>query len=1039
MVLKWASSWTHPAVSGIQKLMAIRGKLFLIFLTLALFTYAGRAQALDPVRNLDQLHHTAWTIRDGAPPDIWALAQSPDGFLWLGTGAGLYRFDGVRFEKFKPVGSDTMPSSNINALYSAPDGDIWIGYNTGHISRLHSGRLTTVAVSKPDGAIVQIVPGLHGTLWAAIDGVWHGGLAHYANGRWAIAGPELGRPKGLVTSAFVARDGALWLAAGRSLAVLGPDAQRFQVVATATNMILGIGQSADATIWVTTMDGVPLHRVLAPAGHAPSVKRLPMTVPHVQRMLFDRDGVLWGTVPDAGVFRFRGAVPVAAPRSPATVTPERLMLRDGLSSDLAKPILEDREGNIWVGTNLGLDRFRATNAVAAPGLPATSQQGFRATRGEAGAVYVTTGDALFRAYPNKAAERVAPMQGWTTFLYTDRAGTVWAEFDGGLKRLVGRTLTPVNLSNAFRSRVSGWLQDKAGKICISVLNQGIFCQQGDRWVSGAPQHDSAQFTSVELAYDRDGRTWLNYEWHLAMLEHGVRKVFAAKDGLTIGNISIVSPGLQDVFVGGDFGLARFRDGHFQTLRSDQHPMLSRISGIVETADGDLWVNAITGVIKITRSDLAEAFAHPDQAMRESVFNLDDGLPGVAQQDSHSPTAIGASDGRLWFITGHGVAWIDPKHLVQNALAPPVVIRALISGGKEYGLRGLVDLPEGASNLQVDYTALSLSIPERVRFRYKLEGVDAEWIDPGTRRQAFYTGLGPGTYRFQVIAANNDGVWNRTGATLTFRIAPTFVQSFWFKALVALSVLAIIALLYSLRIQQLASRMQLRLEERLGERERIARELHDTLLQGFQGLIYRFQAIMEQLPTGLAVRETMGQALDRADAALAEGRDRVSDLRTGSAGDDLSQAFIESAARMSSAASGAFRVIVEGRYRPLHPIVQEEVVRIGDEAIANALLHAEADIIEVSITYHAREFRVHFRDNGVGIPVDIMESGGRQRHFGMAGMRERADKIGSSFHIASRLGGGTEITLIVPAASAYAASIGRRWWLPRRKAPSKVYL
>lgn len=1012
--------------------MESRGISFLIFLVCAVLLHAERARALDPVRNLDQLHHTAWTIRDGAPPDIWALAQSPDGYLWLGTGAGLYRFDGVRFEKFRPAPGDDMPSSNINALYADPSGDIWIGYNTGHISRLHAGRLTTVAVSRPDGAIFQILPGARGTLWAVIDGVGHGGLARYANGHWVVAGPRLGLPTGLVASALSSRSGALWIAVGRSLAVLRPDARRFEVVETAADMILGITQSSDSTIWVTTMGGVPLHKVSGPAGAALRVRELPAAVPHAQRMLFDRDGVLWGTIPDAGVFRVRGpgAGPMAA-RLPLRMR-EAFRLKDGLSSDLAKPILEDREGNIWVGTNLGLDRFRATNAVAAPGLPATSQQGFRAAAGAAGAVYVTTGEALFRAHPDKAAERLTPMEGWTTFLYADRTNRVWAEFHGGLKRLSGRVLAPVAMPKAFRSRVSGWLEDKSGRICISVLGRGIFCRAGNRWVLDVPEPEAAKASSLELAYDHDGRTWLNYEWHLALLDGHFRRVFSAADGLAIGNISIVSPGLRDVFVGGDFGLARFRDGHFQTLRAQQHPLLSRISGIVETANGDLWVNAITGVIRITGRDLSAAFAHPEQPMRESVFNLEDGLPGVAQQDSHSPTAIEASDGRLWFITSHGVAWIDPHHVSRNPLAPPVVIRSLIAGGKEYDVAAPVGLPPGTSNLQIDYTALSLSVPERVRFRYKLEGFDADWVDPGARRQAFYTALGPGSYRFRVIAANNDGVWNRTGAALTFTIAPTFLESGWFKALTALSLLAMVAILYSLRVRQLAARIQLRLEERLGERERIARELHDTLLQGFQGLVYRFQAITEQLPKGGAARETMEQALDRADAALAEGRDRVSDLRTGSTGDDLSQAFIDSAARMSNATSGAFRVIVEGRHRPLHPIVQEEVVRIGDEAIANALLHAKAEAIEVSITYHAREFRVHFRDNGIGIPVDIMENGGRQHHFGMAGMRERADKIRSSFHIASRPGGGTDITLIVPAALAYAASKQRRWWFPRRK-------
>jgi signal transduction histidine kinase/ligand-binding sensor domain-containing protein len=1011
----------HTFTVEIEDPMTTPGKALLICLALLHWGMPGRALALDPQRSLDQLHHTAWTIRDGAPPDIWALAQSSDGYLWLGTGAGLFRFDGVRFEKFRPRSGDTMPSSNINALYADPSGDLWIGYDNGYIARLRAGRLSTFAVRGPDAAVAQIVPGHDGTLWAVLYALQRGGLERYANGRWNIVGADWGLPAGSINNILVDRTGTLWVAVGKTLAILPPGAQRFHVVDAASRAYLRVVEAPTGEVWVLTDGDTPVPKSVA--GHL--LRRLPATVPRMERLVFDRDGGLWGTRGDGGIIRIRSV------EEASTAPAQTLTLKDGLSSNLAVPILEDREGNVWVGSNLGLDRFRATNAVAAPGVSNTSRHGFQASPGEDGSVYVTTGTTLLRAYADRPAKLLAQLPSLPRFLITDRTHGVWLGTDGGIRRLRAAGLDTVNLPPGANGRILSGLEDRGG-VCFSVLDKGIFCDADGRWTSQAPRLGAVSIAPVQMASDVKGRWWLNYENHLAMVEGGRTQAFSTHNGLNVGNISIVAPERSAVFVGGDFGLARFDGQRFQTLSSVQQPMLSRISGIVQARSGALWLNTIGGVVEIAPKALAEAFEHPERPLRARIFNLEDGMPGVAQQDSHSTTALEASDGRLWFVTSHGVAWIDPHHLAVNPLMPPVAIRALIASGKEYSAGQTLALPAGTSNIEIDYAALSLSIPERVRFRYRMDGVDADWVDPGMRRQAFYTVLGPGTYRFRVIAANNDGVWNRTGATLIFHIAPTFLQSLWFKALVALAVLAGLWMLYSARLRQITGRMQLRLDERLGERERIARELHDTLLQGFQGLLYRFQAIHDQLPGNLAVRTAMEQALDRADQALADGRDRVSDLRATAASDDLSQTFIASATQAAGDFAGDFRVIVEGRVRPLHPIVREEIARIGEEAIANALQHAQADTIEVSIAYDKRQFRVHFRDDGVGVPDGILARGGRQRHFGLTGMRERAEAVRGTFAIASRAGNGTEITLSVPASVAYSALSDRRWRLFRRK-------
>jgi len=316
----------------------------------------------------------------------------------------------------------------------------------------------------------------------------------------------------------------------------------------------------------------------------------------------------------------------------------------------------------------------------------------------------------------------------------------------------------------------------------------------------------------------------------------------------------------------------------------------------------------------------------------------------------------------------------------------------------------------------------------VRFRYKLEGDDPGWVDPGGRRQAFYTNLAPGEYRFRVIAANNDGVWNSTGATLAFSIPPTFLQTNWFMLLCVLAGAAALWLLYSLRLRQMTARLRGRLEERLAERERIARELHDTLLQGFQGLMLRFQAVAERIPPDHPARRFMEEALNRGDDVLIEGRDRVRNLRVGRDG-DLTQAFARVAAEAARDPTVQFRIVEEGTPVDLHPVVHDEVVKIVTEAILNAFTHSKAKSIDVGIVYQARRFSLKVRDDGVGIDADLLNSG-REGHFGFTGMRERTQKISGELTVLSRPGAGTEIDLTIPASVAFRKERKRFSWFAR---------
>ena len=377
---------------------------------------------------------------------------------------------------------------------------------------------------------------------------------------------------------------------------------------------------------------------------------------------------------------------------------------------------------------------------------------------------------------------------------------------------------------------------------------------------------------------------------------------------------------------------------------------------------------------------------------------------------------------MWFAGLDGVNVVDPRHLPFNKLPPPVHIEQITADRKPYDLtaenNGNLRLPALSRDLEIDYTALSFVAPEKIRFRYKLEGYDRDWQEAGNRRQAFYTNLPPRNYRFLVMACNNNGVWNEAGAFLDFTIAPAYYQTAWFRIALAAVFLIVLLALYQIRVRQVANKVQGRVEERHAERERIARELHDTFLQSVQGLILKFHAGVMQIPEDQPARATMEKALDSADEVLAEGRERLRNLRVPAIPiGGLPAAFQRVAEETPQTENTIFKTVVEGHVRELHNSIQEEAHSIGREALVNAFTHANARHVEVEIIYDPRQFRLRVRDDGRGIEPAILEEG-RPDHWGMRGMRERAERIGAELNIWSRPDTGTEVELTIPGTTAY---------------------
>jgi signal transduction histidine kinase len=382
-------------------------------------------------------------------------------------------------------------------------------------------------------------------------------------------------------------------------------------------------------------------------------------------------------------------------------------------------------------------------------------------------------------------------------------------------------------------------------------------------------------------------------------------------------------------------------------------------------------------------------------------------------------------GRIWFSMNRAISVVDPDRLNRSEVPVIVHIQSVAADNVPIILGSSIRIPSGHQRVSFDFAGLNLSDPERVRFRFKLDGYDRDWVGPVQRREAIYTNLSPGPYRFHVTASNTNAVWNGDEAILDFEMAPAFWQTWWFRlCIVAACALAVVAL-YRLRLRQLTQQLNMRFEERLGERTRIAQELHDTLLQGFLSASMQLHVAVDRLPPDSPAKSPLGRVLQLMGQVIDEGRNAVQGLRSPQSGSlNLEQAFARTQQELAIEGDAGFRVIVIGQPRPLHPMLRDEVYRIGREALVNAFRHSRAKSIEIELEYAASWLRVVVRDNGCGIDPPMLQSG-RQGHWGLSGMRERAERVGAKLQVWSRPAAGTEVQLSVPSQVAYQSVSSRR--------------
>ncbi|HME39348.1 MAG TPA: two-component regulator propeller domain-containing protein [Steroidobacteraceae bacterium] len=1019
----------------------------------ALLVHSPAAFALDAL-DLTQYAHTAWTAEAGFKGTTRSIVQTPDGYLWLGTEFGLVRFDGVRFVPWIPPPGERLPSSDILSLVAARDGTLWIGTLEG-LSSWNNGRL----LHYPEFAhepVLALLEDQGGTVWVGGAGkicAIRGGSvecheidapsgegAHYGYGN---------RGQG-VYSLYEDNERRLWAATESGLWQWTPGPpRRWLTQSTETQQALAQGDHSTGLIAITEtylnlrqITGEKTEEYVLPGFRRPFKPF---------RLLRDRHGALWIGTSQQGVLHVHhGKTTQFAPSN-------------GLSGGAVQSLFEDREGTIWVGTTNGLDRFRepavftvsAFHGLSIPALSVLSAHDGslwiggvdgvnRWNRGQV-TIYrsVTSpnrhgpaaqegtanpGPGELHEGPREVADPGLPSNE-TGSLLEDQRGRVWVSTSRGVAWFENGRFTralgvPVGIANAI-------IADKNEGVWISYPGSGLFHVVDGRaidsvaWPWSHQQHDP-RLSAIIADPVRDG-LWLGF------LDGGIAHVKDGQVDASIGNKNGLGAGEVwhlyidrggTLWVATQSGLSRVKEGSIATLTTKNGLPCDAVRWVMEDDVSSLWLYTACGLLRISQTELGAWASNPNYAIHTSVYDSSDGIRLHELINGNSPVVTKSVDGKLWFAHSDGVSAIDPRDLSFNRLPPPVHIEQISADGKTYGAGEGLRLPPRVRDLSIDYTALSLVAPEKVRFRYKLEGQDLEWKEVLNSRHVQYSNLAPGSYRFRVIASNNSGLWNEHGDSREFSIAPAYWQSNWFRTACVLAFAGSLWLLYRLRLRHISRQFALGLEARVAERTRIARDLHDTLLQSFQGLLLQFQTVWDLFSTRPAeAKEILGGAIDQAADAITEGRKAVQGLRSSAQEPNDLEAAIgalgeELATDPAASHAASLRIRAEGPARPLHPIVRDEIYRIAAEALRNAFQHSQGTQIEVELRYDEHQFRLRVRDDGIGIDANVFDAGGREGHYGLQGMRERADLVGGKLSVSSAVNSGTKVELTIAASRAY---------------------
>ncbi len=999
---------------------------------------AAPSLGLDAEREITQYRMKSWGQEQGLPQNsIRAIAQTPDGFLWLGTEEGLVRFDGIRFEVFTRANTETLTSSRVIDLQTDGRGRLWVAtYEGDLLCRQPDGRF---ARPEPMGAASPASPNAL-CLGTAGETVWigarEGGPRQVHNGRlrpWPGPPALALRPARAITA-----DGAegVWLGTDAGvyhLPATPGEAQSFTEAEGLPNgQVQALLRTASGELWAGTRAG--LARLDGGANRFVPVAVAELGGQAIIALGEDRDGNLWAGTLKGGVWRRRAG----------TDEWQGLRVRDGLPDDRILKIFEDREGNLWLATGGGLCRLADVNFATfatAEGLPDDQARVVMASRRD-GSVWVGTPNGLGRQGPSD--HRFRPEDSPPA-----RSG-----------------------KEGLGSFVISLFEDATGALCFGtadyLLRRRAAPGAGPDALPGAPEEIALAGGAGTMCERVPGEFWAGTSAGLYRFERGRQTGFyTAKEGLASNAVlALCADGEGGLWIGTRGGLNRWRDGAIETVpTADGRPLTGRVAALFLDAANTLWVGTIEqgirrrlpgqllsractarqglfhdtayvileagdrlwmscnqGVYSVPKAELAEFFDERRGAVNCVSYGTSDGMRSAECNGAFNPAGCRDAAGRLWFPTTKGVVRVDPARLRRNAVLPPVLVERLMVDDEAPRLNPAgaetLHLGPGVRRLQFDYAGLSLTAPERVRYRYRLVGFDPGWVDAGTRRAAFYTALPPGDYRFEVRACNNDGVWNDAGAALAFVLRPRFYQTSWFAALAALAAVLAGAGAFWLRQRQLHARFA----AVLAERTRIARELHDTCAQALFAVGFELNSAQDEVAEGTFVRERLQGALGVVRQGLADARTLIAELRGQTAREqpagDLRAALAEFVQTVNTDALDFTLEVDSHAVALLAPEARHEVLRVCQEAIHNALKHADAQSVAVQVGFDAARpgwVCALVQDDGRGFPGDSRATSPDRPagSFGLRGMQERAAQAGGSLKVESAPDAGTQVWLRVP--------------------------
>ncbi len=958
---------------------------------IAPFQGAGSAQTIA------QYSVTAWGHKDGLPSTlVYAIAQTDDGFLWLGTADGLVRFDGVQFTRWRSLQPNDEPLGQVRALCASTHGGLWFGTDSGILGRISNDHLGAVSLRS---AVESIEEARDGSLWVAASAVlWHLDGANFTpiqppmalSGEW-LSGPLESDDR---TQWITTRQGLFHVEAQNKLtAVSSHPYWLFRAQDGQLGLLNGRGR----------VDSLQDEKT-----NKQSDEFLPGPIA-ISAVTTDSKGGLWIASRGNGVIR-RAA-------DSGEISASRFTRADGISSDIVRAVFEDREHDLWLGTENGLDRLRRSNVLSL-----TRREGMLSdtvssiATADGNSVWLGTSDGL-ELMAN--GQHTVYLRGTRILsLLTDGNRRLWAGTTRGLMRWNdGRIFFPQQ--DARFIAITEVAEDAQGTLWFYDADKGLFRQNPGH----SPEKilDSALLgQSVAAIYSsRNREIWFGlHSGNVVAFGKGAFHKYSTQDGLSGGVVhGIAEDAAGEVWVATERGICFFSGEHFDCRNTQSGLPGERVLWAIPDANGNMWLGYNIGVARLDLQELRSSKATGFDKSQAKLYDVREGIENSPDLSGNARAAL-AQDGRLWLTTSQGVAVLDPAHLRTNPLPPPVHIVDFEADGQQVDLSQPVRLRPLTRSIQFSFTGLSLSDPQNVRFRYRLDGYDSDWHDGGSRRDASYTNLPPKRYVFYVHAANSDGVWNDVGARLDFKLAPAYFQTLWFRLLCVGLVLTIILMLFRIRLRSAQRSMRMLYEERVEERARIAQELHDHLIQEMVGIGMQLEVADALTADNAGAKKPLERAVALSRSAIASGRLTLETLRRRPlSGATLVETLRETVEAYAQKDQAPVQYLIEGKERPFCPEIAEEISEIGQEALRNAVKHAGGGTIVVRLHFGEASFDLSVRDAGGGFDEGVLRTG-VPGHYGLAGMRERAARISAQLVINSTPGSGTTVHVSIPAVRAY---------------------